>query len=296
MAKKTTKANPARYRELFDYAPDTHFVLLDLAHWERDVDFKQLATDGVKAIVLKGPAGVGWDDVDASSYKRAPEVLDAGLFLSFYQFNYPSPEGNDAHREAEFFFEFLKKISRVCGVPKCWHFSPWADMEINSHGFSPRRLTDWLLEHDERMRVLTGEQETLYCFRSYLENELVSEDLQHMPLAVARYPKGGLKPGMTVGGKGVADRWNDGAGADVIQWTSSAGDPAVNGGRDAFDGCVARMDSPVFRDLLAPTHRPPSACYPDDRTTLMVDIVTSLDASIAGLVATRTKALESIST
>ena len=67
------------------YLPQTMSdIVVDLSHWEAQVDFVQAKTAGIAAVILKATQGTGF--LDPTFASRAVAAHAAGLLLGAYHF------------------------------------------------------------------------------------------------------------------------------------------------------------------------------------------------------------------
>lgn len=74
------------------YVPSvTSDVVVDLSHWQTPVDFAQVKSAGIAAVILKATQGSHW--IDATFAQRCAEAIAVGLLVGAYHFlDNSSPE------------------------------------------------------------------------------------------------------------------------------------------------------------------------------------------------------------
>ncbi|MCU7712489.1 GH25 family lysozyme [Priestia sp. JV24] len=146
--------------------------VIDVSNHQGDVNWKQVAENGVKGVYLKLTEGTTF--LDKRSYKNYLGAKNAGLRVGFYCFSHVT---NDPKEEVEF---FLKKLADMKpDMPHC------LDLE-NDKGQSKSRITSFALGWLEYMEKKTGITPILYTMMGFLPN-LTSQKLARYPLWIARY-------------------------------------------------------------------------------------------------------------
>ncbi|MES9793105.1 GH25 family lysozyme [Priestia megaterium] len=146
--------------------------VIDVSNHQGDVNWKQVAANGVKGVYLKLTEGTTF--LDKKSYKNYLGAKNAGLRVGFYCFSHVT---NDPKKEVDF---FLKKLADMKpDMPHC------LDLE-NDKGQSKNRITSFALEWLEYMEKKTGITPILYTMMGFLPN-FTSQKLARYPLWIARY-------------------------------------------------------------------------------------------------------------
>ena len=82
-------------------------VLVDISHWNRDVDFAKLANAGIIGVIQK--ATQGQTGVDFTYNTNKPKALAAGLLRGAYHFG----DGSDGVAQAEHFLSTVNDQSKT---------------------------------------------------------------------------------------------------------------------------------------------------------------------------------------
>jgi len=82
-------------------------VLVDISHWNRDVDFAKLANAGIIGVIQK--ATQGQTGVDFTYNTNKPKALAAGLLWGAYHFG----DGSDGVAQAEHFLSTVNDQSKT---------------------------------------------------------------------------------------------------------------------------------------------------------------------------------------
>src|SRR3984893_191450 len=96
---------PMRRKE--DEMVDPINVVVDISHWNRDVDFAKLANAGIIGVIQK--ATQGQTGVDFTYNTNKPKALAAGLLWGAYHFG----DGSDGVAQAEHFLSTVGDPSKT---------------------------------------------------------------------------------------------------------------------------------------------------------------------------------------
>lgn len=150
---------------------------IDVSHYQRAIDWPQVAADDVFFCFVKATEGTGI--VDPRFSKNWPGCAAAGLTRGAYHFGHP---GSGAQAQAEFFFKTVGALG-----PN--DLPPALDIETLDGG-SPPAVLQWVLDFTKAADALFGRQTMIYTDDGFWQN-LASlpgcEQLGVRPLWLADY-------------------------------------------------------------------------------------------------------------
>ncbi|UPA54489.1 glycoside hydrolase family 25 protein [Wolbachia pipientis] len=157
-------------------------VIIDLSHWEKNVDFKLAKEDGIIAVIHKATQGVKYIDPKYVERRKAAEV--EGLLWGSFHFGVGEKKGKD---QADHFLEVVGETKDTILI---------LDLEENQNGqnMSSKEVEDFV----EEILKVTGRYPLIYGSKCFLER-ISTPILTKCPLWIARW---GEKPVLPKG-------WND---------------------------------------------------------------------------------------
>lgn len=182
-------------------------LVLDLSHWQGDVNFKEIAASGTIGVILKATQGTGYIDPMYEANKKAAH--DAGLLVSAYHFL----EHGNVQAQMEHFMD-------VAALPRGYRLC--IDFEANPDG-QDATLTD-LETAVEILREYDWEL-TVYGGSSHLKGEIPNYNrvlAANTSLWIAHYTDAKQPSWPTA----TWPQWS------LWQWTQEGSNPGVNGDVD----------------------------------------------------------------
>jgi lysozyme len=150
---------------------------IDVSHWQRQVDWRQVAAQGIRFAFAKATQGVG--GVDPCWRQNRADAAAAGVPLGAYHF--AVPQDHAAIDEADW-------CLRTVGQPSATELPIALDLEAYADGLSPAALCQWADTWLSRVHACTGRTPILYTGTSFLQHQLGGgHGLEHWPLWIARY-------------------------------------------------------------------------------------------------------------
>jgi len=181
--------------------------ILDVSHWQGEIDFQKVADSGIVAVILKCDEGNGI--IDKNYLTNLDKALKAGLMVGAYHFI-----RKDGITEAK---TFIKNIHQ----DNLKNIILNLDFEV---AIPISECEDFVNEIEE----FTGKFPLFYINESGLNSGEISEDsiLKKCPLWIARYGKDPVVP------KELWDTWT------IWQWTENGTCPGIKTAcdRDCFNG------------------------------------------------------------
>ncbi|MED1954138.1 GH25 family lysozyme [Brevibacillus centrosporus] len=149
--------------------------IIDVSRHQGTIDWKKVATDGVKGVFIKATEGIGY--TDPLFRANVQGALAAGLKVGFYHYCRPET-GNTAVKEAESFLTAVAGLSAV--LPHV------LDVEGEAANFGATKLTDWCYNWLETVEQRSGHRAMVYTGASFAKTYLGAK-LAKWPLWVAHY-------------------------------------------------------------------------------------------------------------
>ncbi len=154
-------------------------VIVDLSHWNENVNFKLAKEDGILGVIHKATQGSGYVDPTYAERKKAAE--EEGLMWGAYHFG----TGEDGKDQAEHFLETVGDSSKVLLA---------LDIEENSgNNITPKQAEDFV----NQVQEVTGRLPLIYGSPYFLK-DFATPILTKCPLWVARW---GVRPILPKGWK-----------------------------------------------------------------------------------------------
>ncbi|RAP29081.1 Lyzozyme M1 (1,4-beta-N-acetylmuramidase) [Brevibacillus laterosporus] len=184
---------------------ETNIKGIDVSHHNSLIDWKQVASDGVKYAFIKATEGTGF--VDKKLRENATQAHENGIKVSYYHFAHPdmSPQAQANH--------FLTTIQ---GLPL--DFPVVLDIETTK-GLQASQITTFCLAFLTHIKARTDKTPILYTGASFAKTHL-GKELVGFPLWVAHY---------NVDQPMKNNTWNRWA---VFQYTDSGKVRGINGNVD----------------------------------------------------------------
>lgn len=155
----------------------TENVILDLSHWEENVNFKLVKEDGLCAIIHKATQGLNYVDPKYRIREKATE--QEGLLWGAYHFGVCA----DGKSQAEHFLNIVRGSSKVLLA---------LDIEDNNgNNITLKQAEDFV----NRVHEATGRLPLIYGSSHFL-NDFDTQILKKCPLWIARW---GPEPILPVG-------------------------------------------------------------------------------------------------
>ncbi|XP_029676958.1 uncharacterized protein LOC115243842 [Formica exsecta] len=155
-------------------------AVVDLSHWDRNIDFKLAKEDGIVGIIHKATQGVKY--VDSGYAKRRKAAEEEGLLWGSYHFGV----GENGKDQANHFLETIGDSSDVLLA---------LDIEENKGGKSitPKQAEDFV----NRVYVVTGRLPLIYG-NAYFLKDFSTPTLTECPLWLSKW---GAEPTLPIGWK-----------------------------------------------------------------------------------------------
>ena len=155
-------------------------AIVDLSHWDRNIDFKLAKKDGIVGIIHKATQGVEY--VDPEYTKRRKTAEEEEILWGAYHFGV----GENGKDQAEHFLETIGDSSGVLLA---------LDIEENKDGknITPKQAEDFI----NRVYVVTGRLPLIYG-NAYFLKDFSTPTLTECPLWLAKW---GAEPTLPIGWK-----------------------------------------------------------------------------------------------
>jgi lysozyme len=156
-------------------------AVVDLSHWDGDVDLQKASAAGILGVICKATQGFRY--VDPTLSDNRGKAVAAGIMFGAYHFGV----GGDAIAQADFFLSTVKPDATALLVLDFEHYSSGSSMDLDE----AREFVTYINQQ-------TGRWPVLYA-GSYLKEQLAgTEDstLSNCALWIAQYaPAAVLPPG-----------------------------------------------------------------------------------------------------
>ncbi|MGG0939851.1 glycoside hydrolase family 25 protein [Brevibacillus centrosporus] len=182
--------------------------IIDVSRHQGTIDWKKVATDGVKGVFIKATEGIGY--TDPLFRANVQGALAAGLKVGFYHYCRPET-GNSAAKEAEWFLSVVAGLQAT--LPHV------LDVEGAAANIGAAMLTVWCYNWLETVEQRSGHRAMVYTGASFAKTYLGAK-LAKWPLWVAHY---GVNQPMA---NPTWQRWS------VFQYTSSGEVAGIAGNVD----------------------------------------------------------------
>lgn len=154
-------------------------ALIDVSHWQRDIDFAQVASSGVSGVYIKASEGMYyWPGAfkDNKYQKNWDNSKNAGLLRGAYHFARPQ---YDARRQAEYF------------APLCvmGELPPAIDLERDG-GLPASKLMVWMMTFINTLKMATGRR-TIMLYTNGMYCQLLPKLEQFVDLWLSQPFSGG---------------------------------------------------------------------------------------------------------
>ncbi|WP_254229482.1 glycoside hydrolase family 25 protein [Wolbachia pipientis] len=145
-------------------------AVIDLSHWNQEIDFRLTKEDGIVGIIHKATQGVKYVDPEYTKRKKAAEKEE--LLWGAYHFGVGEKSGKD---QAEHFLETIGDSSDILLA---------LDIEENKDGKSimPKQAEDFV----NRVYLVTGRLPLIYGSPSFLK-DFATPTLTECPLWLAKW-------------------------------------------------------------------------------------------------------------
>lgn len=145
-------------------------AVIDLSHWNQDIDFRLTKENGIVGIIHKATQGVKYVDPEYTKRKKAAEKEE--LLWGAYHFGVGEKSGKD---QAEHFLETIGDSSNILLA---------LDIEENKDGKSimPKQAEDFV----NRVYLVTGRLPLIYGSPSFLK-DFATPTLTECPLWLAKW-------------------------------------------------------------------------------------------------------------
>jgi GH25 family lysozyme M1 (1,4-beta-N-acetylmuramidase) len=214
---------------------------VDVSHWQGDIDWAAVASDGIDFAIMKATESTTYTDTKFKQNRTNAQL--AGITIGMYHVASPSKNTDDARAEADRFLRVAK--------PNVGNLIPALDIEIDNvpDGMKPATLIAWVRAWLNRVTAKLGVRPMIYgsqyMFEKLLGNTTWFAD-NGFPLWFA-WPRTNLPDPLP------ANDWQ-GDGWTFWQWT--------------WKGNVAGIDGDVDRDRFA---------NPDLRTATIASVTAQPD-------------------
>ncbi len=143
--------------------------IIDLSHWQENVDFELAKENGIVGVIHKATQGTGY--IDTKYKERRKEAEDLGLLWGSYHFGV----GEDGKDQANHFLNTVGKTKNTIVA---------LDIEENESGknIEPRQAEDFIKKVQEE----TGRSPLVYGGAKFLK-DFATPILTKCPLWIARY-------------------------------------------------------------------------------------------------------------
>jgi lysozyme len=195
---------------------------IDVSHWQRSIDWGQVADAGIDFAIAKATEGTG--RVDHWYVRNAEAARSQGIRFTAYHYARPARGKKSARRQADFFLQHAQLTDR--------DLAPALDLE-RTDGLGPAALRRWTLTWLRRVEERLGVKPIVYTSPAFWASAMANtRDIAkagYRVLWIAHY--GTPQPQVP------ARRWN-GHGWTIWQWTKCGHVSGISGcvDRDALNG------------------------------------------------------------
>lgn len=148
---------------------------IDVSHWQGDIDWKQVKSDGVEFTFIK--ATQGNDCIDEKFAENVKGAYEAGIKVGAYHFG-EFGSITEALAEAKYFLNVISTFN--------FSYPLVLDIEQDKKQVGKKVLTDASLAFLNEL-IGRGYSVMLYTGKSFLESNLDEDKLKQFPFWIARY-------------------------------------------------------------------------------------------------------------
>ena|GEM_PF-496480 len=186
----------------------TNIRIIDVSHWQGDIDFAKVRADGIQGVYIKATEGIGYAD---PMFKiNATNASSTGLKIGFYHFAHAN---NDPTKEVDWFLTTIQGLS--------YDLPLVLDIESNK-GLSKPQISTFADKWMQEMIRRTNRTPLLYTYTSFAKSCL-DKSLNKYPVWIAHYSSD-EKPG----DNGVWEEWKIWQYSDAGKVSGIAGNVDLN--------------------------------------------------------------------
>lgn len=140
-------------------------MIVDVSHYQGNIDWKKLKTAGVEVAFLKTTQGIGYKDPDVVEDSKLAKA--SGVKIGYYHFaslNDPD-EVKDAQNEAKYFVDIIKTLPKP-DMPLI------LDIEENKLKISKPEVLAWIKAFFQQLQILGYSDYALYSYAPFLNENL----------------------------------------------------------------------------------------------------------------------------
>lgn len=145
---------------------------IDLARWQKGINFNLVKDDGVEIIYIKATQGINEIEPTLDEFYNSASKL--GFSIGFYHFVNPTQSGVE---QAQFMYNQIKNLKYQCRIA--------IDIEV-SNGVKAQQVNQCVLNFAKKIEQLTGYEPVVYSFVPFV-NTILNNSLVYLALWQAQY-------------------------------------------------------------------------------------------------------------
>lgn len=165
--KASSKENNISFEEIEARLPSNASLLIDVSKWDKDIDWKKVASSGVEYVMIRLGTQKALDKesvIDEYFVKNYKGAKNAGLKVGVYYFSYAN-DVDDAREQAEWVLDKIKDYE--IDLPVCFDWESWeyfSEFDISIHDLN--EIAKTFLDNIKE----NGYDVINYSSKSYLES------------------------------------------------------------------------------------------------------------------------------
>ncbi|MEQ1505851.1 MAG: GH25 family lysozyme [Myxococcota bacterium] len=166
---------------------------VDVSHWQGDIDWADVASNGIGFMVAKASEGTYY--TDPTYFDNVEGAWAAGMYGGGYHF--AIPDDSSGAEQAQVFVDngggWVADGSTLPGVLDI-EYNPYGS---TCYGLSQSEMEDWIADFVGEYEALTGVSPIVYTNANWWDTCVASSAFSDLPLWVAHY--GAITPNLPIG-------------------------------------------------------------------------------------------------